>query len=65
MSSLSLDRALLEARIEQDRQDLKQAFAELQARAKHVLDPRERIRARPRSWLLAAFVLGLCIGERR
>jgi hypothetical protein len=64
MSGVSLDRALLEAKVEQDREDLKQALADLQASAKQAIDPRERIRARPRTWMLVAFVVGLCIGER-
>jgi len=54
----------LKARIERDERALSEAFESLRFTIAK-LDPRERVRAHPVTWLVGALVLGLFFGIRR
>jgi hypothetical protein len=59
------ERALLEERIARERAALGGALTDLRAMARAEFDVRRRVRARPSSWLGAAFFFGFLLGVRR
>ncbi len=59
-----LDRADLEARVAEDRAELRRAVADLGEMARDAADPRRRIRERPLRALALAVAFGMALGFR-
>lgn len=60
----TLHRADLEARVAEDRAELRRAVGDLGERARDAADPRQWVRERPLRWLTLAVVAGLALGFR-
>ena len=63
--SAALQRDVLEARIQRERQELSATIEELQARARAEIDLRQRVREKPSAWLAGAVLVGFWWGVRR
>lgn len=63
--SAAVQREVLEARIQRERQELSATLEELQARARAEIDVRGRVRENPSAWLAGAMLVGFWWGVRR
>lgn len=64
MTASEAERGLVEARIERDREELREAVSGLGDTVAASFDPRERIRERPIAWLLGGFLVGWLLSRR-